>query len=139
MARKPTARVVLNRSRVHEVTLAVADGLFAVGKEIIETADPPDLPPFGEGLLNQGGVLAYVDGQKVAGFGLDGKQPKPPRSERVSKGQGIVVIVGWGFPARFVTFGTIHNTPDPFFPEAADRVLPQANAIMAPVVKAALP
>jgi HK97 gp10 family phage protein len=139
MARKPTARVVLNRSRLDQVTLAVADGMFAVGKAIIETARPPDAPPYGEGLRDQGGVLVYVDGKKVAGFGLDGKQPKPPRAAKVSRGQGIHVIVGWGFPGRFVELGTAKMAAQPFLTPAADEVLARATEIMAPVVKEALP
>lgn len=139
MARGFTKRVVLHRQAVDQVTLAMADGMFAVGKAIIENARPPDLPPLGKGLLEGGGVLAYVDGKKVNGWSQGGKQPKPPRAARVSKGRGAVVIVGWGFPARLVELGSIHNTPNPFFTPSVDETLPRAQSIMAPVVSAALP
>jgi HK97 gp10 family phage protein len=131
------SKVVLNRSRLDQVTLAVADGLFAVGKQIIDTARPADSPyepfPTGEGLPLQGGVLAYVNGKKVAGYGLDGRQPRAPRAARVSRGRGVEVIVGWGFPARFNEFGTVKMAAQPFFTPAELAVLPQTNAILAEV------
>ncbi len=139
MAKGFTKRVQLHRDALDQVTLATADGMFAVGKAILEAARPPDATPFGEGLVDRGGVLAYVDGKKVNGFGMDGKQPKPPRAARVSKGRGAVVIVGWGFPARFQEFGTIHHGAQPFFTPAVDATMPRSQQIMAPVVKAKLP
>lgn len=134
-----TKRVTLNRSVLNEVVLAVADGMFAVGKAVIESTHPPDAPPFTEGLVKNGGVLAYVNGKKVAGFGLDGKEPKPPRAVHISRQQGVVVIVGWGPPTRFNEMGTIHQPPRPFFTPAADSTLPRAAAIMRPVVRPKLP
>jgi len=139
MAKGFTKRVALHRQAVDQVALAVADGLFEVGKAIIENARPPDLPPFGEGLIEGGGVLAYVDGKKVNGWHKDGKQPKPPRAARVSKGKGAVVIVGWGFPSRLVELGSIHNTPNPFFTPSVDETLPRSQSIMAPFVGPKLP
>lgn len=131
------SKVVLNRSKLDQVTLAVADGLFAVGKAIVDAAHPADSPyepfPAGEGLPRQGGVLAYVNGKKVAGYGLDGKQPRAPRAAHVSRGRGVEVIVGWGFPARFNEFGTIRMPAHPFLTPARNQVLPQTNAILADV------
>ena len=135
MARGPSSRVVLNRSALDQTILAIGDGLFAVGKEIIDTAKPPDASPFGEGLPKQGGVLAYAGGKKIAGYGLDGKQPRVPRAAHISRQRGVVVIVGWGFPARFNELGSIHNTPNPFFTRAVDEVLPRAQSIMRQHVK----
>lgn len=157
MAKGFTKRVVLNRSAIHEVTLAMADGMFAVTKEMIETADPPDTGEgyyyfgkkgarergpereIGEGLVKGGGVLAYVDGKKVNGWHMDGRQPKPPRAAKVSKGRGAVVIFGFRFPGRFQEFGTIHHAPQPFLTPAVDATMPRSTSIMAPVVGPKLP
>lgn len=138
------SKIAINRSRVDGVMLAVADGMFEVGKQMVEAAatTAPDYPtgrwPINEGLPKQGGVLAYYDGKKVAGYGLDGRQPRPPRAARVSRSRGIIVIVGWGFPARFNEFGTVKMPANPFFTPAADRIEPQAVPIMTPVVSAEL-
>lgn len=139
MAKGFTKRVQLHRDAIDQVTLATVDGMFEVGKAIIENARPPDLPPLTKGLIEGGGVLAYVDGKKVNGWHKDGKQPKPPRAARVSKGKGAVVIVGWGFPSRLVELGSIHNTPNPFFTPSVDKTLPRSTSIMAPVVGPKLP
>lgn len=139
------SKMVVNRAAIDEVTLAMADGLFALGKAIVEEASgrAPDSPydpyPKGEGLPKQGGVLAYVNGKKVAGWSLTGKQPKPPRAARVSKGRGVVVIVGWGFPGRFQEFGTVRHGAQPFFTPAVDATLPRATGIMAPIIGPKLP
>lgn len=115
MARKPTARVVMNRAALDQVTLAVADGALAVAEHIVRSADPPDATPYGEGLVTNGGWLAYVGPNKVGGGGLDGKQPKKPRSLQVrGTGDQIHVIGGFGFPARFQEEGTVNHPAQPF-------------------------
>lgn len=138
MARGPSARVVLNRRTLSEMALAAADGLAEVGRTVLDVADPPDATPIGQGLVTSGGYLVYVNGKKVDGYGQDGKQPKPPRAARVSKGAGIAVVVGWGFPGRFQEFGTIHHAPQPFATPARDQVTPQSASIMAPIVRGRL-
>lgn len=130
MARQPSARVRLYREKIDQVLLAVADGAMAVGEATVREANPPDAKPHGVGLVTNGGWLAYYDGRKVGGGGLDGKQPKPPRSARISKSLGIVVLAGFGFPGRFQEFGTAHHAAQPFFSPAVDRVLPRAHDIM---------
>lgn len=136
MARK-NSRLVLNRSRLDEVSLAVADGFGALAEAIVRNAKPPDAAPFGEGLVKRGGWLVYVGAKKVGGGGLDGRQPKKPRALKV-KQHGIVAIAGFGFPGRFQEFGTIHHRAQPFLSPAADRTVPRATQIMAPVVGARL-
>lgn len=134
MARKPSARVVLNRSRLNELQLAVAEGLEEVAKTIVETADPPDATPFGEGLVTRGGWLVYAGDKKVGGGSLDGTQPKKPRAFRVKGTNAITAIAGFGFPARFQEFGTVKQAAQPFFTPAVDRVAPHAAEIMASIV-----
>jgi hypothetical protein len=123
-----------------QARLAVADGIFEVGKAVIENADPPDASPYGEGLPQQGGVLAYIDGKKVNGWSLQGNQPKPPRAARISRTRGTVILVGWGFPARFNETGTVEMAAQPFFTPSADEIVTPASAtrIMAPVVSGRL-
>lgn len=137
------SKIVLNRAALDDVTLALADGMNAVGMEILQSTKPPDSPfppyPEGEGLPKQGGVLAYVNGKKVAGYGQDGKQPRAPRAAKVSRSQGAVVIVGYGFPGRFNEEGTVKMRSQPFLSPAAAEVLPRTVEIMEPVVRPALP
>lgn len=129
MARKPTARVVLNRRSVNNVRLAVADGVNAVAKTIIVEGNPPDATPWGAGLVMRGGWLTYVDDKKVAGGGTDGRQPKKPRAFRVRGRDLIQAIAGWGFPARFQQFGTTKQAANPFFTRDRDRIAPRALSI----------
>ncbi len=129
MARR-SSRVKLNRAALHGVALAVADGFLEVGKEIVVTADPPDATPFGAGLVTRGGTLVYVGADKVGGWGIDGKQPKKPRAFAVKGTSGIHGVVGFGFPARFQEFGTVHHGAQPFFTPAVDRVIPRITSII---------
>jgi hypothetical protein len=138
MARKPSARVVLNRAALNRVELAIADGFSAVGHAVLDTTEPPDATPFGEGLVTRGGFLVYAAGKKVDGFGQDGRQPAKPRAVRVQGESWLQLIVGFGFPGRFQELGTIRQPARPFLTPAAGRVLPLAAQIMSPVVRTAL-
>lgn len=135
MARKPSSRVVLNRSKMTEVGLAMADGIEEVLKTIVEVAEPPDATPFGAGLVTRGGWLVYNGSKKVGGGGTDGRQPKKPRAFKVPAAQGIAGIAGFGFPGRFQEFGVIHHAAQPFFTPAVDATIPHLPAIMESVVR----
>lgn len=137
MPRKPSTRVVLNRSALDRVDLAVADGLLEVGRTIVEVAHPPDSPlepyPIGQGLVLQGGVLVYADGKKVAGWSQRGLQPKKPRAAVTPRGV-ITAIAGFGFPGRLVEGGTLDQPARPFLSPALDQTTPHIPGIMADVV-----
>jgi hypothetical protein len=49
-----------------------------------------------------------VNGAKTAGWSQRGTQPRMPRAARGMK-QGIVAVVGFGFPARFAEMGTVRT------------------------------
>lgn len=131
---KRNARVILNRRAVDGVRLAIADGTSEVGKTIIRETKPLDQPPYGEGLVDNGGTLTYVDGKKVDGWALDGTQPRKPRAAKTPK-DAIVTIAGWGFPMRFAELGTTRQPPRPRFAPARDRVEPRIPGIMARAAK----
>jgi len=130
MARQPSTRVVLNRQALTELGLAIADGVTEIVQSAVETADPPDATPFGEGLVTQGGWLVYSGSKKVAGGSLSGTQPKKPRAFEVRGTEGITGIAGFGFPARFQEIGTVHQPARPFFMPVIIRVANAAPAIM---------
>lgn len=123
MARKTSARVVLNRDNANRVRLALADGLLAVGQAIVDAAHPPDAEPFGVGLVTQGGAVGYIDGRKIGGQG------QKPGNLRLPK-PGIVAFAGFGFPARFQEMGTIRQPARPFLTPAMEQVREEAGAIM---------
>lgn len=116
-----TSRVVLNRAAFAEIDLAIADGLFAVALRVLEVVRVPDAPPYGQGLVQGGGAIAYLGNRKVAGTTIGGKQIKKPRSLNTRDGQAVA-IVGFGFPARFVELGTLHNHAEPFLTPAVGQV-----------------
>lgn len=135
MARRPSARVVLNRSMLTALRMGFADGVEEIAKTIVETADPPDATPFGRGLVTDGGWLVYDGPRKVAGGSLRGLQPKKPRAFGVRGTAGIVGIAGFGFPARFQETGTVHQPARPFFTPAVLRVKGMAGELMATAVR----
>ena len=142
MASKVSVRVVTNRAALNAITLGLADGMQAIGERIVKSARPPSdvgtetpaeaaeekaerRPP----LTKNGGAATWVNGRKVAGFGLDGKQPGKPRSAKLAK-PGITMIAGFGFPGRFHETGTIRQSAHPFLSPAAAEVYPDALQIM---------
>lgn len=122
MVRKTNARVVLNRQKFEGVRLVLADGLLEAGRQmVLEISNAaPDATPYGVGLLNQGAAIGYVDGKKIGDVSLDGRAPRKPRGARVKK--GLTTIVGWGFPGRFLEFGTSKMAARPFFTPASKRI-----------------
>lgn len=134
--------MALNQSRLDDVVLAVADGLFEAGRTIVEVASPraPDSPydpyPEGEGLPKQGGVLVYVENKKTHGWSMRGDQPKKPRAVRdTTKQHSVVAVVGFGFPARLNEVGTIRHRGRPFFTPAAREVQPHIPEIVGDVTR----
>jgi hypothetical protein len=132
---RPT-RIELNRAKMNELAGAFADGVFEVGKAIVENADPPDATPFGQGLVTSGGVLAYHGSKMVGAWSLSGKKPKKPRKVKVSAEQGnVYAIVGFSFPGRFQEVGTVHHGAQPFLTPAVSQTGPQAPGILDRVVR----
>lgn len=134
MARKPSARVVLNRAALSQLHLAYAEGVEEIARTIVETADPPDATPFGKGLVTSGGWAVYAGTKKVGGGSLDGSQPKKPRALK-TPADAITGIAGFGFPARFQEMGTVHQPARPFFTPAVIRVKGVAAEIMRAAVR----
>jgi hypothetical protein len=120
--RKPSSRVIMNRKGLNDLGLAVADGLAEVGQTIIDTAAVPDAPPLGQGLVEAGDWGVWRNGRKVAGTAAK------PRGAKT--GLGIQLLVGWGFPARFVHEGTVDTAPNPFATRTLDQVLPHLAEIV---------
>jgi hypothetical protein len=134
MARKPSTRVVLNRAALGELHLALADGVEEIVRTVVETAEPPDATPFGEGLVTEGGWLVYDGSKKIGGGSIGGTQPKKPRAFAVRGTAGIQGIAGFGFPGRFQETGTVNQPARPWFTPAAIRVKGAAAEIMRDVV-----
>lgn len=139
MARKPSARVVLNRKALTAIGEAVADGFMELGRTIVEVASDraPDSPldpyPTGEGLPKQGGVIVYLHGKKVDGWSTRGTQPRIDRRTADTKA-GITAVVGFGFPGRLAETGTVDTPAQPFLTPTAHEVAPHAADIIRPFV-----
>jgi hypothetical protein len=137
LTRKMTSRTVLNRAAFHEIDLALADALFEEAVRIVESAHPPDAPPFGEGLLEGGGAIAWAGTKKVNGTTIGGKQIVKPRALKLDPTK-VTAIAGWGFPARFVELGTIDTPAEPFLGPAAAAEAPGAKAAIGRALGASL-
>ncbi len=123
------SKVVINRAALDAVKLASADGLFEVGKEILDVVSVPDAPPKGQGLIQGGGVVAWFGSKKVADSLIGGRAIKKPRGLKMAA-DGATAAVGFGFPARFVELGTVDTPAEPFFTGAVNQVAPHAKLII---------
>ena len=141
MARRNN-RVVLHRATLDAITLGLADGLLALADADIAAAKPPDEPAGSPGavrpnltergaprpeLTDAGGTVAYVAGKKVGGTA------KKPSAMKV-RTMGVAVAGGFGFPAHFVEFGTIHEPARPFLTPALMATVPDAGPYIAAAV-----
>lgn len=135
MSNRAKARVVLNRSAFEQIELANTDGLMAVAQEVIDNARPPDAPPYGQGLLQGGGWLAFLGNKKIGGQMQDGRNVSKPRSLRV---RDMVAIAGWGFPGRFVELGTVDTHAEPFLTRSVMEVEPRADVVLSQRIRARL-
>lgn len=129
MARRPSARVVLNRAALDGVHQALAEGVEEIARTVIETTHAPDDTPFGVGLVKAGGWAVYSGSKKVGGGSLDGTQPRKPRALKTGFAP-ITGVAGFGFPARFQETGTVHQPARPFFMPAVLKVKGIAADIM---------
>lgn len=120
----------INRKAVDQTALIIGDGLKAVGIAIVKETQPPDAPPFGEGLVRHGGTIVYVGKKKTAEWAIDGSTVKKPRSMRLAE-ELVQAGVGFDRPARFDEVGTVKQAARPFFWPAVQRVVPRIPGIMA--------
>jgi hypothetical protein len=128
-----STRVNLNRAKLTQVQEAIADGLLHFGHEVAleAAARAPDATPYGVGLVDSWGAVAYVDGRKVGDISGDGKAVAKPRGVRVAK--GLTMLVGFSMPARFQEFGTVNHGAQPFFTPAVMGMQGNAASIIAEV------
>lgn len=135
MARKPSAKVVLNRAALNEFHLALAEGVEEIVRTGAEEAgdNAPDAEPFGQGLMRNIGWLVYAGSKKVGGGSLLGVQPKKPRGFQ-TESTGITGMVGAGFPGRLQETGWSNAPARPWFTPPMMRVAGHALAIMRDVV-----
>ena len=120
------ARIVLNRAFFEAVDLAAADAMFALAKTVIDAAPVPDAAPYGEGLVQGGGVIAFVAKKRVGVYSKTGENVKKPRAAKLDSA-GITVIGGYGFPGRFIESGTTKMGPRPWLTPTLMAAVPDAG------------
>lgn len=125
MAVRGQARVVLNREAVSAIDLAMARGFESLAFQVLRAVHVPDAAPFGEGLVEGGAFITYVDGKRIGGD----PDAKKPRAFLV-RGKGVGVAVGFGFPGRFQELGTVHQPPRPFLTPAVLDVVGDEGAVV---------
>lgn len=126
------ARVALKRNALDEVQLGLADGVGRFLEEVaqIASARAPDQFEDDKGLPDRWGWAVYSGGKKVADGSGDGSVVKPPREMRISRQDGLAGFVGFGFPARFLEFGTVKMRAQPFLTPAVESVAPRAPGLI---------
>lgn len=127
MARKVNARTVVNRQALDAIRAGIVDAMEAMGQRVLSVARVPDAPPYGQGLVETGDFGVWSDGKKVAG---GASKPKGVTVKR-----GATLIVGFGFPGRFVELGTVKMAAQPFLTPAMNEVIPGAADFLKPAVR----
>lgn len=122
--------VHLNRAALTALGQGMADGLLAIGQRTLEIAHPnvPDEVPLEAGLIRKGSYVVYIEKKKVGGTAT---------LSRVNK-KGVVLYVGFPFPARFNEIGTVHQPARPFLSPAFAQAVADISATLKPHVAARL-
>ena len=124
-------KMVLNRAAVDQIILATADGLFELGKSIVNNAKVPDAAPYGEGLVQGGAAVAYVGYKRVGEWSKTGDPVAKPRRARLTPAaDSSTVIFGYGFPGRFQEQGTVKQAAKPFLTPETMAEVPQAEGFI---------
>lgn len=132
--RRLKRKVLVNYGALDAMRQGIAEGLDDFGSTVIERARPnvPDEPPIARGLVNTGGWATYIDGRKVGGHStvrLGRKNPlKVPR-------RGIVLYVGYDFPAYFLEMGTVKMRARPFLTPAWNETAPELGPMLNAAIK----
>lgn len=121
-------RTVLNRKALTALAEGFVEGMAAMGAAVIAVAHPPDQDPTGQGLITTGDWGVWAGTKKVAGTATK------PRSAKLSKTGGIMLVAGYDFPGRFQELGTIHQPARPFLTPAMLQVIPGAEDFIRPAV-----
>lgn len=138
MARRDARyKVVMNRLGFEAIRVGWAEGSHAAGLAALEAMRPnvPDAPPLGRGLVRTGRVATFIDGRLVAGAVPGGVRHYLGNGG----GSGVVTVIGWGFPSRFLVLGTIYITPrDWFTPGMIDGVVSAGGPLLVGAMKGRL-
>jgi len=116
-------RVEMARGRMAEHDRGMVKGLEFLALEVLMRTKPPDAPAYGEGLVDEGCIISYLDGKRVGG-----DADKKPKSLRA--GKGALVAVGFPFPARFQEMGTVNQPPRPFLTPVVMEVVGDAATVI---------
>lgn len=130
MARRITSTTRVNRRALSAVREGIVAGMEDIGQRILAlgVGKIPDATPFGEGLVTTGDYGVWADGKKVAGTA------RKPRGAKVAR--GVTLIVGYGFPGRFQSLGTVDIAPNPdWFITPINEVVPGAGAFLKPEIQ----
>lgn len=128
-------RIALNRAALDEIQLAGVDGLVELSKSILRGAHVPDATPYGEGLIERGGLVAYVDRKQVANWSVSSADPIVNKPRAAKLGPGSLVVAGFGFPGRFQEIGTVHQPGRPFVSPELARQVPRAGVFIKAAAK----
>jgi hypothetical protein len=119
----------MNREALDAINLGAADGLQDMGEQVLAVAQPHvwDRTPKGQGIIETGKAVTYVNARKVAGTG------SAPRGAAV---RGLIVtVVGYDFPARFQETGTSKQAAKPVLTPAMAEVAPHGGDNMTAFIK----
>ena len=113
-----------------------ADGAFELAKNIIASVKAPDAPPIGKGLVEHGGVMAFVGTKRVARWSTGPVLPfTRPKASKLNA-DGITIIGGFGKPMKLNEMGSTHQPARPVVTPALMTGVPGAESFFrAAVIK----
>lgn len=130
------AQVVMNKAALDAVQEGIADGAIQLGEAILAdaTANAPDAPPYGVGLVESGTVAVWGLGKLVSGTTAKAAGKQKPRGLKLPKDQ-VVLLVAFGAPhAHLLERGTVKMPAHPFLLPAFNRNISGAERFVVPAM-----
>ena len=134
------AQMVWNKAQIDALQMGMADGLIAIGGQIIadavSTMKPGhlDAPPYGEGLIASGYSSVWALGKLVSGSAEVAASKNKPRGLKVPVDQ-VVMIAAFSNPvAHLQELGTVNMPARPFLIPAFNRQVPGAGSVIVPAM-----
>jgi hypothetical protein len=137
------AAIVMNQAALDAAGLGIADGLFALGTQIIADASsraPKDAAEAAKRgvpmMADTGHCAVWAMGKLVAGDSSLAASSQKPRGLKVPADQ-MVLVMWFSSPlAHFAEHGTVKEAPRPFFLPAVNAGVPGTGKYVLPAMAA---
>lgn len=130
------AQVVMNKAALDAAQLGIADGAIELSNVILAdaTANAPDAPPYGAGLVESGAATVWALGKLISGDVNRAASKNKPRGAKTPKDQVVMFVAFRATHAHLLELGTVNMAAHPFLLPAFNRHVSGAERFVTPAM-----